>query len=139
MICRIKPRVKHTQMPSSASTKNHPNEKGAGEQLTREGCLTCLIQVALPRARVLSLSGSMDSRKPLSPTKARRSLRLGSGELPRQLAQGAGFPRPSPQSCNSLCARHRHREQDTRQQPRSRLPFTLKKLPRLSRLRVPMV
>lgn len=117
MIRRIKPRVKHTQMPSSASTKNHPNEKGAGEQLTREGCLTYLIQVALPRARVLSLSGSMDSRKPVS-HQSQEELAAGLRRAPQtELAQGAGFPRPSPQSCNSLCARHRHREQDTRQQP----------------------
>lgn len=138
MIRRIKPRVKHTQMLSPASIKNHTGEKGAGEQLTREGCLTCLIQVASPCAWVLSLSGSTDSQKPPSPTKARRSSQLGSGELPSQSwfrEQVSPSPLRSPAAPGAVL----HWWQDAHQQPRSRLPFTLKKLPRLSRLRVPMV
>lgn len=138
MIRRIKPRVKHTQMLSPASIINHPGEKGAGEQLKREGCLTCLIQVASSCAWVLSLSGSTDSQKPLSPTNGRRSSQLGSGELP---SQSWFREQASPAPLHSVAAPRavRHWEQDTHQQPRSRLPFTLKKLPRLSRPRVPMV
>lgn len=105
----------------SASTKN-PNEKGAGEQLTREGLphLSHTGGIApCPGAEPVGEAWT-HSRLPPKPGGAAAGLRL----TPQtELAQGAGFPAPLPSPATPCVPGTGRREQDTVSNPdRGSLP-----------------